>query len=555
VSVEQIVTAAERKELERSSRDRLEDALLAGETVLTTGPYEAHVGFSNVCNMSCIMCWNGENPPAQRLAPATIARFAEQVAPLLSIITPYNGSEPLIVTWDETQRMCERYSIELCLTTNAQFLDEDKFAELEKITETLFLSIDSHVPELFELIRPRSRPDRVFANLDTTAVLARERGLECQVNVVFMVENGPLLPETVDYLAHRGIEAVHVLQMLDVNRQSGWSNPLVHFSADYIALIRQRCIDVARRREIRLVWDVAGLEDHDFRRRPTPPKPRKVAYDHWDWRMRNHVPGVCRNVYDRFRIDTNGSVAACAFSAGGELEFGNLAEVDFADMWNGPKARDLRRAHYTWDYPSICASCRFKDPPPPRAQLPFAASTLESLGFARDYGERSIELCAPAHVTRHTAPPVFRFLRPVPEVDRLFVVLALGGETGDLEAFEVDAAAQESEVAEFALPAETWERLRPNAGWWWAVFGFCSREPTRVLRSREIRCLIRHAAIHRIADSGLHYPDEGHLAPVDLGSVAAPGWSSGARPATRPRLAPLPEPAPVGHGANGAHAD
>ena len=65
-------------------------------------------------------------------------------------------------------------------------------------------------------------------------------------------------------------------------------------------------------------------------------------------------------------------------------------------MWNGPRMRDLRRAHYTWDYPSICASCRFKDPPPPRDQLPFAAGVLEGLGFDKDHGERTIELLRPA---------------------------------------------------------------------------------------------------------------------------------------------------------------
>jgi radical SAM protein with 4Fe4S-binding SPASM domain len=531
-----IITPVEREELERWTRTRLERALLKNELVLETGPYEAHVGFSNVCNMSCIMCWNGANPPAQRMDPAALERFAEQVAPSLSIITPYDGSEPLIVTWDETRRVCERYSIELCLTTNGQFLDERKFDELAGITETLFVSIDSHVPELFELIRPRSRPARVFANLRAAAGLARERGLECMVNVVFMVENGPLLPESVGYFADIGIETVHVLQMLDINGQSGWSNPLLHFSADYIALLKQRCIDVARQRGLRLRWDVAGLEEYDFRERATPPRPRKVEYDHWDWRMRNHLPGFCRNVYDRLRIDTAGSVAPCAFSADGELELGNLAEADFADMWNGPKARDLRRAHYTWDYPSLCASCRFKDPPAPRTQLPFASAVLEALGFAHDHGERVIELREPGHATRHVQAPALSFTRPRAEFDRLFVVMALGGETAELEAWEVEAGGAEGTVVEFELPPAVWNRLRGNLGWWWAVFAFSSQEPELVARSAELRCLIKHDPISRIPDSGLHYPDEGHLATVDLGTVGVPGWSSPTDRPERPAL-------------------
>ena len=241
--------------------------------------------------------------------------------------------------------------------------------------------------------------------------------------------------------------------MIDVNRQSGWSNPLLHFSADYIELIRQRCIEVARRRSIRFVWDVGWPrnEDHDFRRHPTPPTARKSAYDHWDWRMRNHVPGVCRNVYNRFRIETNGSIAPCPWSAG-ELELGNLADVDFAEMWNGHKAQDLRRAHYTWDYPSICASCRFKDPPAPRPQLPFAKDVAESLGLHLDDVERSILMRGPGHATRHDEPPVLRFVRPSHDFDRLFVMMALGGETSDVEAWEIDASSPEGGVVGFVEP-------------------------------------------------------------------------------------------------------
>ena len=49
-----------------------------------------------------------------------------------------------------------RHGIKLSLTTNAQFLDEAKFFELKDITETLYLSIDSHIPEVFAQTRPPS---------------------------------------------------------------------------------------------------------------------------------------------------------------------------------------------------------------------------------------------------------------------------------------------------------------------------------------------------------------------------------------------------------------
>jgi sulfatase maturation enzyme AslB (radical SAM superfamily) len=155
-----LTTRAEREARELRYRALLEHALLEGHTILESGPYEAHVGFSNVCNMSCIMCWDGANPPPRKMSPELVTRLSTEVAPALSVITPYNGSEPLIVSWEETRRMCEEHSIELNLTSNLQFLDAERFAELRDITETLFVSIDSHIPEVFARIRPGAKPCR-----------------------------------------------------------------------------------------------------------------------------------------------------------------------------------------------------------------------------------------------------------------------------------------------------------------------------------------------------------------------------------------------------------
>ena len=108
---------------------------------------------------------------------------------------PFDGSEPLIVAWDEAKQMAEEYSFDFSLTTNAQFLDEEKFFELKDITREMLVSIDTHYPELFEKIRPGSKPEKVFENLPRAAALCREHGVEVWANIVFMTLNGPTLDE------------------------------------------------------------------------------------------------------------------------------------------------------------------------------------------------------------------------------------------------------------------------------------------------------------------------------------------------------------------------
>jgi radical SAM protein with 4Fe4S-binding SPASM domain len=514
---------AERERRELRDRELLYAALINGRTLFASGPYEAHIGFSNVCNMSCVMCWNGANPPPRKMTPQLLARIDQDIAPRLSVITPYNGSEPLIVSWDETRRMCEEHSIMLSLTTNGSFLDERRFTELRDITETLFVSIDSHIPEIFERIRPGAKADAIYANLRTAARLAREAGLECIVNTVFMTENGPHLPETVEFFADSGIESVHILQMLDVNGRSGWSNPLVHFSAEYVADIKRRCFEVAERRKLKLFWDVAGgAEGRNFiEGGGVQRKRRKAEYDQWSWRLKNLVPGFCYHAYDRLRIDTDGSVAPCSYSTDGELELGYLGDVTLEEMWNGARMRDLRRAHFTWDYPSICATCRFKDPPPPRPWLPVLDELFGALRLDDRIPQRSIEHVAPVHMTRQTEAPVLSFRRPDAFIDRLFVGAAMGGEADELEVWAVEPDADPGEVVHFAVPEAAWAGMRANVGWWWGVFGFAGSGRLRVQMSRALWCIVRHRALPRVPGSGLRYPEMGATV-VDLGSSARP---------------------------------
>lgn len=248
------LSLADRHAQERRSRRLIEADLLDGSTLWRGGPYEAHVQFSNYCNLSCIMCWDGENPPLKRIDPRVLARLDEQVAPWLSVVTPHDGSEPLALTWELTRDLAIRWQWGLSLVTNLSLLDERRLREAIPITETLFLSIDSHVPEVFEHLRPGASAERIFANARAAASASREAGLECFVNLVLMVENAPMLPQTIEWLHDIGIDSVNVIQMLDMNQKSSIHDPLVHLSADFVTSVRETSMATAERLEMRLVW-------------------------------------------------------------------------------------------------------------------------------------------------------------------------------------------------------------------------------------------------------------------------------------------------------------
>ena len=119
-----VITWGERRGIAERNRALLNAELLDKRLAFESRPYEAHVQFSNFCNMSCIMCWDGSNPPLVRMSPELLQKFGDEVGRDLSVITPYDGSEPTAVGWDEIVAFADRYAIELALTTNAQLFDE-----------------------------------------------------------------------------------------------------------------------------------------------------------------------------------------------------------------------------------------------------------------------------------------------------------------------------------------------------------------------------------------------------------------------------------------------
>jgi radical SAM protein with 4Fe4S-binding SPASM domain len=517
------ITREERLEIEARNRALVERELLEKKLVFASRPYEAQIQYSNFCNMSCIMCHDGANPPLRKMSPEILRKVGEQIAPSVSVVIPFDGSEPLIVAWDEARQMAEEYSFEFSLTTNAQFLDEQKFFELKDITREMLVSIDTHYPDLFEKIRPGSKPDKVFENLPRAAALCREHGLEVWANIVFMTLNGPTLDETIGYLADCGIPTMNILQMIDVNGRSGHLDPTLHFSADYIEWIKQRCIQVAKEKQVRLIWTAAGWERHDFRKEKVASKPHRDWSVRWETRMKRYVPGYCMTVWNRVHVNTQGQCTPCCYATGGDLVLGNLKNQDFDEIWNGANARDLRRSMATWDYPALCSTCYFVDKPGPEKYLPFVDDVLEVLGRKRQSVDPRLVVKGPEHMTRIVEAPTIQIEDPADEnVDSYVLALSLGGESEHVEICPLEPSVN-GDGLEFAVPKETWEKLKTNLGYWWAIFALDPNDPGLVLRSSEIRCVVRHEGIARIEGSNLRYVDQ--VLPVaDLGRAKEPGW-------------------------------
>lgn len=507
-----LLDETERRRRELANRALLEEELLGGALEFRSRPYEANVQFSTICNMSCVMCHDGNNPPARRMSAQLLERLSDELGPQLSVVTPHDGSEPLIASWEETRRLAKRQRIKIELTTNVQFLDEAAFTDVADVLESLTLSIDSHLPEVYEKIRPGSRPARVFENLPLVLRLARERKVEAIVAMVLLTENCASLPESIAAFARMGAETVSINKLVDYNQRSQFHNALRHFSPEYIEWIRVQCVEAARRHAVRLIWGVGGFQTDDFRVDPVRVDARKAWNDEWNYRLARYVPGFCRFVSQRLRVNVDGDVAPCPYSGvrARELHYGNLTEQSFEELWNGARARDLRRAMRCGDLPRLCSTCAWAEPPAPAPRLVFS----EKLDRTFPGVVAELEPLAPEHAERWIEAPLLRVSRPDFEPRRFEVALSLGGELRQVERFEAQPLPSHGDSIELEIPREVWERLVPNLGYWWSVWAIGEE---RTVRVRELRCLIRHADLPRIPDSGLDYPDQATVWSRDLG--------------------------------------
>ena len=513
-----IISFSEKEDQERRHWETIKQHLLNNDLEFEIGPLQSHVQFSNYCNLSCIMCWNGKNPRTQRVSPELLEKFETQLGPHLSVMVPFSGSEPLILTWDETRAMAEKYGVLLRVTSNLQFLDEAKFYELKDITETLCVSIDCHIPEVLEIIRQRAQTDTVLKNLATTARLARQHNIECIVNVVLLTYNAPFLAHTIRYLHSVGIENVDVIQMVDVNHESHYIDPLIHFSGEYIDWLQKQAIEACQELKMRLIWNVGQNGIFDFRENAVAANPRKVMNDHNDWLLKHYVPGFCKHAYNRLRLEIDGDVAPCFLATEGQLSLGNLNETDFDQIWNGTNAKDLRRGMYTGDVPSLCESCRIRSTLPAKTRLPFTDKVINQLAprfFRHGILEETIEALGPEHTARIESAAILEVRVSIPKY-KFLVALSLGGQDDEIELFKAKGKHVGEGRVQIQIPDAIWKRLRPNLGYWWAAWQSTGWQKP-VVRTQLLNCFSKLQPLTRLEGSTLGYSDEGHLPVTNLG--------------------------------------
>jgi MoaA/NifB/PqqE/SkfB family radical SAM enzyme len=199
------------------------------------------------------------------------------------------------------------------MASNAQRLDRHQAEELVRCgLDWLILSIDSPDPETFALIRRGGTLDRFVANVELLVeARRRQRSSRLRLTLGCIIQRDNI--DQLEGLVQLGVRlGVPDLLLAPVNEDLP-QNPTLELGAFRLTAERKRSISaVARAQSVRVTW----CEYRD-----------------------------CFEPWTRPCITWNGYLIPCYVRPmTDQLNFGNVLEVPFAQLWNGPALQEFRRS-------------------------------------------------------------------------------------------------------------------------------------------------------------------------------------------------------------------
>ncbi len=217
------------------------------------------------------------------------------------------------------------------------------------------VSFDAAQPETYKLVRGINGLEKVKKNLLALMQLRRETGSGPKVSLWFttMRENIRELPEVARFAATAGIAELYVQR-------------LVYFGAG-LAVEEQSLYRKLAKEEQHILSETATIcQTHAIQLAASGGE--KVELDgsmHTSEALDEERPWLaCSRPWRLMYVQANGDVSPCCFSPftgenGGPI-LGNVFQEKIADIWQGKKYLEFRRAFLTNQPPQCCEGCGAK---------------------------------------------------------------------------------------------------------------------------------------------------------------------------------------------------
>ncbi len=322
---------------------------------------------TQVCNLRCIMCERSVVRGTRKLDRPTLQRVADELFPTaFKVYVAGSNGEPLLSDFDVVVDGALRHGAKIDIVTNGTHLTLERYRAVREALVLVNVSLDAHVPEVYERIRAGSSFARVLANLRAIAEERRRSpdGVVFDVSALLMRSNAAILPDFIRFAAELGVDHVHiqvlrhfmrplpeeelspqVARRVRLDRAGGRaaihtdSGELPSELAEPLAAIAE----AARTAGVNVNFGDFLLPDVACR--PVPTKLDGLR-----------VPGsLCWNVALNFGVQYNGDVYPCCHPT--DYVLGNVVTTSPREVWNSPAAQRLRAAHFARRRIPFCTGC------------------------------------------------------------------------------------------------------------------------------------------------------------------------------------------------------
>jgi radical SAM protein with 4Fe4S-binding SPASM domain len=274
-------------------------------------PFSVSVEPTTACNLGCPECPSGLKKftrPTGRLAPATLSRLLDQLAPSLGNMIFYFQGEPYLhPQFTELVKSASERGIYTVTSTNAHFLNE---ANAKKTVESglsrLIISIDGTTQESYESYRVHGKLDKVIEG--TRNILRfREEMKSKTPHVIFQ------------FLVVRHNEH----QIDDVKRLAD------ELGVDEVRLKTAQIYDYENGSEL-------IPNDQQYSRYRQLPNGK--------WAIKNKLLNQCWRMWQGCVFTWDGQVVPCCFDKDATYQLGDASSTDFKQIWKGKQYNQFRGA-------------------------------------------------------------------------------------------------------------------------------------------------------------------------------------------------------------------
>jgi radical SAM protein with 4Fe4S-binding SPASM domain len=275
---------------------------------------------AGICNLKCVLCpvTEGMNRRGDIMPVGLFQQLIREIGDHLFLIFLWDWGEPFM-----NPHLCEMIesakekSIKVVVSTNGHLLANPELAERPVYSglDTLIVAIDGISQQTYEQYRGKGRLGDALAGLKAVVQAKRKSGRRhplVNFRFIAMRHNEHEIPKLKNFVRETGADAL-TIKTLNTSSNDTYGD---------------RAIQLSEREEL------FQPQDTRYRRFAVAPGSSVRARRAWN---------PCKNLWNAPTVHWDGTVCPCTYDYDERFVLGRLTEQPFAEIWNGPAYRKMRR--------------------------------------------------------------------------------------------------------------------------------------------------------------------------------------------------------------------